>query len=147
MAFSLNGGGSGGRRRFHGSPALAEINVTPFVDVVLVLLVIFMLTAHVMEFGIEVEVPKVKQVKDTAKELAVVSITRAGTLYLNEKSISLFELRGLVQTNYRGQSVYLKADRATPWDTVAQVISELDTAKIGIALVTQPDEETDKRRR
>ena len=147
MAFSLNGGGSGGRRRFHGSPALSEINVTPFVDVVLVLLVIFMLTAHVMEFGIEVEVPKVKQVKDTAKELAVVTITRAGTLYLNEKSISLFELRGLVQTNYRGQSVYLKADRGTPWDTVAQVMSELNTAKIGINVVTQPDEETDKRRR
>ena len=147
MAFSLNGGGFGGRRRFHGSPALAEINVTPFVDVVLVLLVIFMLTAHVMEFGIEVEVPKVKQVKDTAKELAVVSITRAGNLYMNEKSVSIHDLRDIVQANYRGQSVYLKADGGTPWDTVAQVMSELNTAKIGIAMVLQPDEETDKRRR
>ena len=147
MAFSLNGGSSVGRRRFHGSPALSEINVTPFVDVVLVLLVIFMLTAHVMEFGIEVEVPKVKQVKDTAKELAVVSITRAGNLYLNEKGVSIHELRDLVQTNYRGQSVYLKADRGTPWDTVAQVMSMLNLAKIGINVVTQPDEETDKRSR
>jgi biopolymer transport protein ExbD len=147
MAFSLNGGASGGRRRFHGSPALAEINVTPFVVVVLVLLVIFMLTAHVMEFGIEVEVPKVKQVKDTAKELAVVSITRAGNLYLNEKGVNINELRDLVQTNYRGQSVYLKADRGTPWDTVAQVMSMLNLAKIGINVVTQPDEETDKRTR
>ena len=52
---------------------LSEINVTPFVDVVLVLLIIFMLTAHVMEFGIEVDVPKVRQVKDTAQEMPVVS--------------------------------------------------------------------------
>jgi len=55
MAFSTNGGGFGSRRR--GGAALSEINVTPFVDVVLVLLIIFMLTAHVMEFGIEVDVP------------------------------------------------------------------------------------------
>ena len=64
MAFSVNGGG---RRSGGGGsaapPALSEINVTPFVDVVLVLLIIFMLTAHVMEFGIEVDVPKVQHVE------------------------------------------------------------------------------------
>ena len=60
MAISVNGGnGYGSRRRRGGPGSLAEINVTPFVDVVLVLLIIFMLTAHVMEFGIEVDVPKV----------------------------------------------------------------------------------------
>ncbi|MGA2144452.1 MAG: biopolymer transporter ExbD, partial [Bryobacteraceae bacterium] len=74
MAFSGNGGGLGWRKRYGGS--LAEINVTPFVDVVLVLLIIFMLTAHVMEFGIEVDVPKTKYVKDTAQEMPVVTITR-----------------------------------------------------------------------
>ncbi len=62
MAISLNGGNGNGRgfgpRRYTGSGSLSEINVTPFVDVVLVLLVIFMLTAHVMEFGLEVDVPE-----------------------------------------------------------------------------------------
>ena len=63
MAITVNGGGTSGRRRFHGTSALSEINVTPFVDVVLVLLIIFMMTAHVMEFGIEVDVPKTKPVQ------------------------------------------------------------------------------------
>jgi biopolymer transport protein ExbD len=68
MAFSIGQNGYGGRSRFRGSTgALSEINVVPLVDVVLVLLIIFMLTAHVMEFGLEVEVPQVKEVRDTAE--------------------------------------------------------------------------------
>ncbi len=74
MAFSVsngNGSRSGlGRRRFGaGNGTLSEINIVPLVDVVLVLLIIFMLTAHVMEFGLEINVPEVKQVKDTNEEL------------------------------------------------------------------------------
>ena len=83
MAISVNGGGSSrggfGSRRRVSSGSLAEINVTPFVDVVLVLLVIFMLTAHVMEFGLEVNVPKVRAVKDTAQELPVVPFLNTET--------------------------------------------------------------------
>ena len=59
MAIAVNGGG-GSRRRGGSTGAISEINVTPFVDVVLVLLIIFMLTAHVMEFGLQVDVPKVQ---------------------------------------------------------------------------------------
>ena len=84
MAFSMNSSGGLGRGRFRGSPALAEINIVPLVDVVLVLLIIFMLTAHVMEFGLQVEVPKVKPVKDNIQDLPVVSITREGT-YVPER--------------------------------------------------------------
>ena len=59
-----------GKGRFRGGTgALSEINIVPLVDVVLVLLIIFMLTAHVMEYGLEVDVPKVKQVRETAEEL------------------------------------------------------------------------------
>jgi biopolymer transport protein ExbD len=147
MAISMNGGNTGSRRRFRGSQALSEINVTPFVDVVLVLLIIFMLTAHVMEFGIEVDVPKVKQVKDTAKELPVVTITRAGEVYLNEKPVNINQLEQIVRTNFRGQSVYLRADKGTPWDPIAHVMSTLNLAKIGINVVTQPEDEADKKRR
>src|SRR5258708_15666928 len=94
MAFSFgssNGmsSGSGGRRFRQAGGALAEINIIPLVDVVLVLLIIFMLTAHVMEFGMEVNVPEVKQVKDTAEHLPVVSITRSGNIFLNEKAVNI----------------------------------------------------------
>src|SRR5580692_290985 len=88
MAFSGNSSSGLRRGRFSGpSTALSEINVVPLVDVVLVLLIIFMLTAHVMEFGMEIDVPHVKNVSDTAEELPVVSISRDGKLLLNEKPV------------------------------------------------------------
>jgi biopolymer transport protein ExbD len=149
MAFSVsNGGNSVARRRFHGSPSLSEINVTPFVDVVLVLLIIFMLTAHVMEFGIEVEVPKVRQVKDSAQELPVVTITRDGNLYLNEKTININELGAAILQRFgRGKAVYLRADKGTVWEPIAQVMSALGEAKIPVNVVTQPEDQADKQRR
>jgi biopolymer transport protein ExbD/biopolymer transport protein TolR len=140
MALAVNGNGRGGpRRRFHGSSPLSEINVTPFVDVVLVLLIIFMLTAHVMEFGIEVDVPKVKAVKDTARELPVVSITKDGNLYLNENPVNINDLPTAIQQRFgRSQAVYLRADKETPWDPIAQVMSELGQAKLTVNAVTKP---------
>ena len=66
MAFTVNNAGSGGRRgrRFGGIPTNADINIVPLVDVVLVLLIIFMITANVMEFGLDIKVPEVKQVEN-----------------------------------------------------------------------------------
>lgn len=151
MAFSLNGGGNGRGRRRGGMPALSEINVTPFVDVVLVLLIMFMLTAHVMEFGIEVDVPKVSSVKDTAQELPVINITKDARLFLNDKPVNIHEIIPAVEQKFgsRGRSIYLRADKETPWDDVAQVMDELRFAKppIGINVVTQPEDSADKRRR
>ena len=83
MAMSLGGGNGRGRR---GSlMPLAEINVTPFVDVVLVLLIIFMLTAHVMEYGLEVNVPQTKSVRSSTRELPVVTLTKTGAVYLGQR--------------------------------------------------------------
>jgi biopolymer transport protein ExbD len=147
MAISVNGGGSLGRRRSYGGGALSEINVTPFVDVVLVLLIIFMITAHVMEFGIEVDVPKTKNVKDSAKELPVINITRDGNPYLNDKPINIHDLGQILQSRYRGQAVYVRADRGALWDVVAQVLSELSAAKITVNMVTQPEDSAEKRGR
>ena len=148
MALSVGNGNGRSRGRFHGISSLSEINVTPFVDVVLVLLIIFMLTAHVMEFGIEVDVPKVKQVKDSAKELAVVSITKDGNLFLNEKPVNINELAKLARERFDVKGgVYLRADKETPWDPIAQVMSALGEAKIPINAVTKPEDEADKRRR
>jgi len=147
MAIAINGGSGLGRRRFQGSSALSEINVTPFVDVVLVLLIIFMMTAHVMEFGIEVDVPKTKTVKDSAKDLPVVNITRDGDLYLNEKQVNINELGAIVKSRYRGQAVYLRADKGAVWDVIAQVMAALGDAGIQVNAVTQPEDSADKRRR
>ena len=85
MAITFNGGGNSRSRRRAAPGMLSEINVTPFVDVMLVLLIIFMLTAHVMEYGIQVDVPKTRAVEASPRELPVVNITKDGTLYLNEK--------------------------------------------------------------
>jgi len=147
VAISVNGGNSSGRRRSYGMGALAEINVTPFVDVVLVLLIIFMMTAHVMEFGLEVDVPKTKYVKDSAKELAVINITRDGNPYLNDKPVNINALGAILKERYRGQAVYVRADRGAMWDVVAQVLSELSAAKITVNMVTQPEDSADRRGR
>jgi len=138
MAFSFQSNG-GGRGRRRGGGSLAEINIVPLVDVVLVLLVIFMLTAHVMEFGLEVEVPRVKQVKDSAEELPVITITKGGELYLNEKQVNINRLGEEVRAKFPTQkAVYVRADRGAIWDPIAQVISALGEAKLEPRMVTQP---------
>ena len=147
MAFSLNSSGGMGRGRFRGTPALAEINIVPLVDVVLVLLIIFMLTAHVMEFGLQVEVPKVKPVKENVQDLPVVSISREGTSYLNDKPMNINLLADAIRKRFHNaSSVYVRADRRTPWDQVAQVIATLGEAKLAVNAVTQPEDQSDKRR-
>ena len=145
MAFSSNGNGNRGRFRYGG--ALSEINVTPFVDILLVLLIIFMLTAHVMESGIEVDVPTVRTTKDTARDLPIVSLTKAGELYLGEKPINLNELASAVTSRYKkGQTVYVRADKETRFEIVAHVLAELGEAKIGVSVVTKPEDSSRKKR-
>jgi len=147
MAFSLSSSGGLGRGRFRGTPALAEINIVPLVDVVLVLLIIFMLTAHVMEFGLQVEVPKVKPVRENLQDLPVVQITREGTSYLNDKPVNINLLGAEIHKRFRNAtSVYLRADRRTPFDPIAQVIATLGDAKLAVNVVTEPEDQSDKRR-
>ncbi len=150
MAISTNGGNGGGFRshRRASQGALSEINVTPFVDVMLVLLIIFMLTAHVMEYGIQVDVPKTRAVADSAKELPVVNITKDGTLYLNEKATDINELPASIAARFGGATeVYLRADKEAIWEPIAQVMSELGKAKFKVNVVTQPEDAADKRRK
>src|SRR5271169_1658824 len=113
MAFSTNGGGHRSGRR--GNPAIADINVTPFVDVVLVLLIIFMLTAHVLEFGIEVDVPKVRPVKETSQqEMPVVTITKDAIIKLNADDVNIHDLPATIRQKYgKAKGVYVRADKET----------------------------------
>ena len=148
MAFSTNGGRLTPGRRFSGTSTLSDINVVPLVDVVLVLLIIFMLTAQVMQFGLEVEAPKVRQVKDSVQELPVISLTKDGRLYLNDQPVNINDLAATIEKKFgKGRAVYLKADKATIWDPMAQVISALDEAKVKINVVTQPVDEAERPRK
>ncbi len=148
MAFTMGSGAGSpiGRSRFRGFTAMAEINIVPLVDVVMVLLVIFMLTAHVMEFGMEVDVPKVKQDRSTAEEMPVITVTKNGDLYLNDKGVNINELGGVLRQRFGNniKGAYVRADKEATWDVVAQVVSELGVQKIQPRMVTQPVDQTDK---
>lgn len=148
MAFSLGSSNGVGKSRFRGSTGtLSEINVVPLVDVVLVLLIIFMLTAQVMEFGLEVEVPQVRQVRNTTEELPVVTITKNGETYLADKPVRLVTLGDTIKQQYPNQKgVYLRADKNTVWDPIAQVISTLGESKLDVRVVTRTEDETGRRK-
>ncbi|MDE3195479.1 MAG: biopolymer transporter ExbD [Acidobacteriota bacterium] len=144
MAITVGGTGSG--RRSRGVPALAEINVTPFVDVALVLLIIFMITAHAMDSGIEIDVPKTRTVNTQTKDLPVVSITKSGELFLGSQPVRLVELGDRLHEKYPGQdSVYIKADRQTTMDVGVKVMNELQNAKYKVNVVSQLEDEGSRR--
>ena len=147
MAFSsIGGNGHASRRR--GGAGLAEINITPFVDILLVLLIIFMLTAHVMQFGLEVDVPHTKYVKDTAKEMPVVSITKDGTSYLNGKPTNIHLLASAIHERFgKVKGVYVSADKEAIWDVIAQVTAELGAGGFQVNMVTQPEDSSAAGRR
>jgi biopolymer transport protein ExbD len=116
--------------------------------VVLVLLIIFMLTAHVMEFGIEVDVPKVQAVKDTAQELPVVTITKDGVTYLNDKPVNINDLQATIQQRFgKAKAIYVRADKETIWDPIAQVTAMLGQAGFQVNMVTQPEDSAAKGRK
>ncbi|MGA7414990.1 MAG: biopolymer transporter ExbD [Bryobacteraceae bacterium] len=148
MAFTVNNTGSGGRRgrRFGGIPTNSDINIVPLVDVVLVLLIIFMITANVMEFGLDIKVPEVKQVKTTTQDLPVVGISRSGESSLNGIPTNIHLLADAIHRRFRNQTaVYVRADRQTPWDPIAQVVSELGEAKFEVKMVTAPIDSSQRR--
>jgi biopolymer transport protein ExbD len=147
MAFSFSDGGRRGRR-FGGPSAMSDINVVPLVDVVLVLLVIFMITANVMEFGLNIQVPQVRRVQNTAQDLPVVSITKTGETLLNDKPVNIHVLGNAVRQRFHNATaVYVRADKQTPWDPIAQIVAELGEAKFEVKMVTAPIDEAARQRR
>ncbi len=118
---------------------MSEINIVPLVDVVLVLLIIFMITANVMEFGLDIKVPQVKRVQSTAQDLPVVSITKNGESFLNDKPININLLAdGIHERFHNATAVYVRADKETPWDPIAQIVAQLGEAKFEVRMVTAP---------
>ena len=125
--------------------SLSDINITPFVDVLLVLLVIFMLTAPILQSGIELDVPQTKTVKEVSQEKLVVSIDKGQRLFLGNDPVNIHELGPRLRDKMgprQEQSVFLRADKSVPFGTVAMVVDELRQAGIEqISMVTEPLQE------
>ena len=119
--------------------AIAEINITPFVDVVLVLLIIFMITAGVVEFGLEIDVPRTREVATSDKDFAYVNITSKGELFFGDEPVSVYDIAELAKEKNPDQpGIYLRAHRTTPWEIVAPVIAECGVNKVNVNVVTKP---------
>jgi biopolymer transport protein TolR len=122
--------------------SLAEINITPLVDVVLVLLVIFMLTAPVLQSGIEVAIPKTRTVKEITQQRLVVTIDRDQQVFLGDKPINIHELGQKLRqpgVDDARKVIYLRADERVPFGAFASVMDAVKQAGItNISIVTQP---------
>ncbi len=122
--------------------SLADINVTPFVDVVLVLLIIFMVTAPVIQSGIDVRVPKTRTVKEITEERIVLSIDRAQRVYLGNDPININQIPQKLRERIRdprGHPIYLRADENVPFGAFATVMDACKQAGItDVSIVTEP---------
>jgi biopolymer transport protein ExbD/biopolymer transport protein TolR len=122
--------------------SLAEINITPLVDVVLVLLVIFMITAPVLQSGIEVAIPKTRTVKEITEQRLVLTIDRDSGLFLGDTPVNIHELPQKLHqgnTDPSKQVIYLRADERVPFGAFASVMDAVKQAGItNISIVTQP---------
>ncbi|HLJ86336.1 MAG TPA: biopolymer transporter ExbD [Candidatus Angelobacter sp.] len=122
--------------------SLSEINVTPLVDVVLVLLIIFMVTAPVLQSGIEVSVPKTQLVKQISEERLVITITRNQNVYLGNEAVNINNIGDKIKEKIhdpQGQSVYVRADENVAFGAFATVMSAIKGAGISnVSIVTEP---------
>lgn len=124
------------------STSLSEINVTPLVDVMLVLLIIFMVTAPMLQTGIDVELPETRNVKDVnPEERIVISISREGSIYYGSDAISFYGIPGRLKRDVKGpkDSIFLRADKDVKWNYIVSVIDQIRGAGYSqISLVVKP---------
>jgi biopolymer transport protein TolR len=137
MAF---GGSSSGRR------AMTDINVTPLVDVMLVLLIIFMVTAPLIQSGVKVDLPKASaQQMEHSEEKLVLTIGRDRRIYLDKTEIAFGDLETKLATNARIQKdkeLYLHADRSLPYGQVVEIMAIARRAGVeSLGMITEPDKE------
>jgi len=134
MAFSANG---------RTQTVLADINITPLVDVVLVLLLIFMLTAPVLQSGVEVAVPQTRTVNQLTEEHEVITIDKNQNVFLQDKPVNIHDLPNQLGSTAKNTKrvVYIRADKEVPFGAFASVMDAVKQAGItNISIVTQPIE-------
>ena len=138
MAFTARAGG-----RARTQTALADINITPLVDVVLVLLLIFMLTAPVLQSGVEVAIPKTRTVNQLTEERMVVTIDKDQNVFLQDKPVNVNDLPARLRVGPTAPAskrvVYVRADEQVPFGAFASVMDAVKQAGItNISIVTRP---------
>ena len=145
----------GMRTNNQGRTALSEINVTPFVDVMLVLLIIFMVTAPILYQGVQVDIPKIESKPLPAAERGkkiVVTITEDGEIYIDKQRYSLYQLREEIEklVESKGKSlgeedIFLRADEDVSYGAVIQVMATLKNAGVEkLGLITEPPSNKEK---
>ena len=121
---------------------LSDINIVPFVDVMLVLLVIFMITAPILQSGIDVNLPKTQTVKEISESRLVVTIARGQLVYLGNDAVNIHDLGGKIRAQMRNpqtDAVFLRCDETVPFGTFATVVDTLRQAGIAnVSIVTEP---------
>lgn len=125
------------------SPVIAQINVTPLVDVMLVLLVILMITAPMLQQGVSVNLPQATTTPLASQDTeAIVAVTADGKIHLNDATLSVEELQQQLSTlaqTHTGQAVRLRADKTVPYGLVAEVMAAVRSAGITkIGMITVP---------
>jgi len=122
--------------------SLSDINITPLVDVVLVLLIIFMVTAPVLQSGIEVNVPKTRTVKEITEERLVITIDKSQRVFLGNDPVNINEIGSKLRKRIRDpqhQSIFLRSDEDVPFGAFATVMDAVKQAGISnVSIVTQP---------
>jgi biopolymer transport protein TolR len=108
--------------------SLSEINVTPLVDVMLVLLIIFMVTAPILQTGIDVQLPETKSVKEVnPQEHIVISIGRQGLIYYGSEAINFYSIPARLKKDAKGSkdSIFVRADKDVKWNSIVSVIDAI----------------------
>jgi biopolymer transport protein TolR len=121
--------------------SLSEINMIPFIDVVLVLLIIFMITAPILQSGIEVDVPKTHTVREITEQRLVVTIDKAQKVYLGNDPVNVHQLGAKVKSQLKKpqDAVFLRCDEKVPFGIFASVVDALRVSGINnISIVTEP---------
>lgn len=135
------------KRRHFESKLVAEINVTPLVDVVLVLLIIFMVTAPMLSMGIDVNLPRVKsKTIDVNEEKLVLSINKEGEIFINRTKIPKDDLKVKLESIFAARidkEIFLRADKSVAYGFVVEVMSEIRKAGVDkLGMVTETPEES-----
>jgi biopolymer transport protein TolR len=122
--------------------SLSDINITPFVDVVLVLLVMFMVTAPILQSGIEVALPKTKTVKEISQQRMVITIDKDQRVFLGDEPININEIPAILRSKVhdpQSQSIFIRADEKVPFGAFATVMDAVkQTGITNVSIVTQP---------
>ena len=121
--------------------SLSEINMVPFIDVVLVLLIIFMITAPILQSGIEVDVPKTKTIREITEQRLVVTLDKAQRIYLGNEPVNIHELGDKIHAKLKQpqDAVFLRCDETVPFGAFATVVDSLRQSGINnISIVTEP---------